>query len=102
MAQEVVAMKCGVLMEDKDLDNTTLQQYLDLYKHPLTDFSIEAITKLSEVAAEKKKKKREDKKKKKEGDVADGLTTAEGTCMAKKSSKPAPKLVVEGGGGGEA
>jgi hypothetical protein len=32
MAQELVARKCGILEEKQELDNMTLQKYLDLYK----------------------------------------------------------------------
>jgi hypothetical protein len=53
----VVAKKCGVTEKNQDLDNLTLQQYLEMYKQPLTEHSIEAITKLSEVVEGKKKKK---------------------------------------------
>jgi hypothetical protein len=44
----------------------TLNQYLQMYKKPLSDSSMQAILKLSEVAVEKKEKKakvKQDKKK---------------------------------------
>jgi hypothetical protein len=31
MAQKLVAKKCVILSEDKELDNMTLQHYLDMY-----------------------------------------------------------------------
>jgi hypothetical protein len=43
-----------------------LQQYLDLYKKPLSEPEIEAILELTEVAKEKKKKKRLNEKEQKE------------------------------------
>jgi hypothetical protein len=53
------------LEEDKGMDNMTQQEYMNMYKHPLTDESMDAIMTLSQVAEDQKKKKR-DKKKKKE------------------------------------
>lgn len=44
----------------------TLQDYLNMYKQPLTDSSVKAIKKLTEVAEEKKMKRyKQDHKKKK-------------------------------------
>jgi hypothetical protein len=60
-AQELVAKKCGIVEEDKEMDSMTLQQYLDMYKQPLLNESMEAIVKLIEMTEEKKKKM--DKKK---------------------------------------
>jgi hypothetical protein len=37
----------------------TLQNYLDQYKQPLSEQSMDAIVKLSEVAKEKKKKNKD-------------------------------------------
>lgn len=54
MAQELVARKCGTLKENQKLDNMTLQQYINLYKQPLTKGSIQAILRLTEVASRKK------------------------------------------------
>jgi hypothetical protein len=68
-AQEVIAKKCGVLDEEQDMDNLTLQKYLNLYKQPMSDASLDAITTLSEAVQELKKKKK-DKKKKKAGEEA--------------------------------
>jgi arsenate reductase-like glutaredoxin family protein len=57
LAQEVLAQNCGIIREDEDLDDMTLQQYIDMYEHPLNEESLQAILKLTEVATEKKKKK---------------------------------------------
>jgi hypothetical protein len=62
-AQDLIAKNCGILEEEKELDNMTLNQYLNLYKCPLTDESMEAIKTLSEVVVDKKKKKKDKKKK---------------------------------------
>jgi hypothetical protein len=43
------------------MDNLTLHQYIDLYKHPLTDQSIEAIVELADVVEDNKKKKKKKK-----------------------------------------
>jgi hypothetical protein len=51
--------KCGIVEEEKQLYSRTLQQYLDMYKQLLSEESLEAIIKLSEVTVEKKKKKKE-------------------------------------------
>jgi hypothetical protein len=53
----MVAKKCGIIKENDSLDNLTLQQYVDMYKQPLIDQSMEVILKLSEVAVDKEKKK---------------------------------------------
>jgi hypothetical protein len=53
LAQDLIAKKCG-----EASDNMTLQQYLDMYKQPLTDQAMEAILKLTEVVESKKKKKK--------------------------------------------
>jgi hypothetical protein len=63
-AQELITRKCGIIKEGEDLENCTLQNYLDLYKQPLLNESLEAIMKLSVVADEKKKKKVKNAKKK--------------------------------------
>jgi hypothetical protein len=57
LAQDWLAKKCGIIEEDESLVSMTLQQYLDIYKQPLTDESLEAIHKLTEVSVAKKKKK---------------------------------------------
>jgi hypothetical protein len=68
-AQEIIANKCGVLEEEQGMDNMTLQQYLNLYKQPLFEDSMDAIMTLSKVSQSLKKKKKE-KKKKRTGDAA--------------------------------
>jgi predicted solute-binding protein len=40
------------------MDNITLQHYIDMYRQPLSEESLEAISKLSEMAVEKKKMKK--------------------------------------------
>jgi hypothetical protein len=60
-SQEIVARKCGILEDDQEMDNLTLQQYIDLYKHPLTDQSIEVIVELTDVVEDNKKKKKKKK-----------------------------------------
>jgi hypothetical protein len=52
------------MQEDETLEGMTLQQYIDMYKQPLSENSRETILKLSEVAMEKKKKNNKDKKNK--------------------------------------
>lgn len=63
MAQNLVAKKCRIVQEDQSLDNLTLQQYLDMYKKPLTKEVVEAITTLTEVADKKKNRGGKSKKK---------------------------------------
>jgi hypothetical protein len=65
MAQDLVARKCGIVQEGQDLDDVTLQQYVDMYKQPLSDQSMEVIFQLTEVAKDKKMKKKGKSKKKK-------------------------------------
>jgi hypothetical protein len=66
LAQALVVKKCGVLKNDQSLDDMTLHQYLQLYKQPLLEDSMQAIIKLTEVAVDKQNKKGKDKKVKKE------------------------------------
>jgi hypothetical protein len=74
VAQELVAKKCGIISDKEPLDGMTLQQYMDLYKQPLTEQSMEAILKLAEVALKKEEKKKVKKlKKTKEEDKAKGI-----------------------------
>jgi hypothetical protein len=40
------------------MDNITLQHYIDMYRQPLSEESLEAISKLSEIVVEKKKMKK--------------------------------------------
>jgi hypothetical protein len=62
MAQDLIAKKCGIVKEDEMLERMTLQQYLDLYKEPLSKQSIEAILQLSKVTVEKEGKQKKTKK----------------------------------------
>jgi hypothetical protein len=57
LAHDLIVKKCGIINEDDTKDDLTLQQYLDLYKKPLSEPEMEAILELIEVAKEKKKKK---------------------------------------------
>jgi hypothetical protein len=52
--QELIARKCGIVEEDKELDNTTLQQYVEMYKQPLSKESMQAIVDLTEVIGKEK------------------------------------------------
>jgi hypothetical protein len=63
LAQDLVAKKCGILQEDESLDNMTLNQYLEMYRKPLNEDSMQAIIKLTEVAKEKQKKNKTKKEK---------------------------------------
>jgi hypothetical protein len=66
LAQDLVAKKCGVIQEEQSLDSMTLNQYLQLYKQPLSDDAMQAIVKLTDVAVQKKEKKTKAKKDKKD------------------------------------
>jgi hypothetical protein len=66
LAQDLIAKKCGIIKEDETLDNRTLQQYMDMYKKPLTEQTMDAIIKLTKVTYEKKKKKQKKEKKEKQ------------------------------------
>jgi hypothetical protein len=86
-AQELMARMCGILEEEKELDSMTLQQCLNMYKNPLSYEALEAITQLSEVAAEAKKKKMDKKKKKKGVAVQDKEGKEKGAVVQDKESK---------------
>lgn len=86
MAQELVARKCGILEEKQELDNMTLQKYLDLYKQPISEDSMEAIKKLAEVADINKKKKKGCK----QGDKKD--SKKQDKKKGKRGKVPAPAL----------
>jgi hypothetical protein len=77
LAQDLVAKKCGIMREEESLDKLTLQHYLDLYKQPLLDQSMEVILKLTEVAAQKEKKKKKLRKGKKADKLAMGTELEE-------------------------
>jgi hypothetical protein len=52
-----MAKKCGLPHSDDPQEDMTLQQYLNMFKEPLSDNSMQAIFKLTEVASGKEKKK---------------------------------------------
>jgi hypothetical protein len=88
-----VAKKCGIIQEDKVLDSMTLQQYMGMYKNLLTESSMQAILKLTEVAEDKQKKKAKGKKEKKQKKkeltqevVGDSLNKKEKKMLKKKAS----------------
>jgi hypothetical protein len=58
LAQDPMAKKCGILQPEDSLEGTTLQEYLDMYKKPISDDSMQAILQLTEVVVDKKKNKR--------------------------------------------
>jgi hypothetical protein len=47
---------------EKEIEGLSLQQYLDIYKKPLSQPAIVAVKKLTEVAQMKKKKKKKKQK----------------------------------------
>jgi hypothetical protein len=73
------------------LDSMTLQQYMDMYKNLLTESSMQAILKLTEVAEDKQKKKAKGKKEKKQKKeltqevVGDSLNKKEKKMLKKKA-----------------
>lgn len=58
LAQEVLAKKWGILTQDEDMDELTLQQYLDLYRKPLSAPALQDIKTLTLVVELKKGKKK--------------------------------------------
>jgi hypothetical protein len=64
LAQEVLAKKWGIVDVDKELEELTLKQYLDIYRKPLSQQALAAVRKLTEVAAMNKKKKEVNPRKK--------------------------------------
>jgi hypothetical protein len=59
LAQKVLARKWAILDVDKELEELTLQQYINIYIKTLPQPAIMAVKKLTEVANMKNKKKRE-------------------------------------------
>jgi hypothetical protein len=59
LAQKVLARKWAILDVDKELEELTLQQYINIYIKTLSQPAIMAVKKLTEVANMKNKKKRE-------------------------------------------
>jgi hypothetical protein len=85
MAQEVLAKKWGILEVEEELEDITLQKYIDIYRKPLSQPSLMAIKQLTEVAEMKRKKKGDPSSKKKptrvkkaKPQVADAFKAAEG------------------------
>jgi hypothetical protein len=98
MAQELMAKKCGLLKVMEELDNMTPQNYLDMYKQPLSEESIVTMQKLTEVALEKKPKKK-GKEKKIVGEGKKGSTMMKKKDKkGKKGSKSALKLAQDANG----
>jgi hypothetical protein len=75
LAQEALAKKWEILDVEKEIEELILQQYIDIYKKPLSQPAIMAMKKLTEVAEMKKKKKREATKKKKK--IRSGSTSTQ-------------------------
>jgi hypothetical protein len=100
-AQELVARKCGILEEEQELDDMTLQKYLDMYKQPLNEESMQAIIKLTEVAGEKIKKKKKDKKKRETDEAKEEDARKQQNAEKKKNKKDNrnPKVSRIGGEG---
>jgi hypothetical protein len=73
--------------EEEDFDNMTLQQYVEMYKQPLSQESMEAIEKLTEVVTNKQKKKKGVKEKEEEKKTVQVGVVNEGKQKVKKRSK---------------
>jgi hypothetical protein len=69
----------------------TLQNYLDMYKKPLTDSTMKAILKLTEVAGDKKLKKMKKKKGKTADNEEEGAKIKGKKKRANKETKQADK-----------
>jgi hypothetical protein len=54
--------KMCITQDNENLENLTLQWYLDMYKKPLDEHATEAILKLTEMATANGKKMKKDKK----------------------------------------
>jgi hypothetical protein len=90
LAQSLLAKKLGIVKQDDNMEEMTLQHYLDLYKQPLTEHSMEAIKGLTEVAMQKAKKKKKQKKNK-PGSTTEGKEVAEVTEAGASSALKAKK-----------
>jgi hypothetical protein len=66
-----VVKKCGIIQQNQSLDNMTLNQYLHLYKKIISDDSMQAIMKLTDIATEKIEKKKKTPKVKVKKDKKD-------------------------------
>jgi hypothetical protein len=80
----LIGKKCGIVKESESLEQMTLQQYMNMYKEPLVDDSMNAILNLTEVAEEKEKKRSKNKTK-------DPTKEAEVDKMASKKHKKGKK-----------
>jgi hypothetical protein len=78
--------------EEEDFDNMTLQQYVEMYKQPLSQESMEAIEKLTEVVTNKQKKKKGVKEKEEEKKTVQVGVVNEGKKRVKKRSKAVAAL----------
>jgi hypothetical protein len=78
--------------EEEDFDNMTLQQYVEMYKQPLSQESMEAIEKLTEVVTNKQKKKKGVKEKEEEKKTVQVGVVNEGKQKVKKRSKAVAAL----------
>jgi hypothetical protein len=78
--------------EEEDFDNMTLQQYVEMYKQPLSQESMEAIEKLTEVVTNKQKKKKGVKEKEEEKKTVQFGVVNEGKQKVKKRSKAVAAL----------
>jgi hypothetical protein len=63
LAQEVLAKKWGILNVEEEMEELILQQYIDIYRKPLSQSAMAAVRKLTEVAEMTTKKKLATKKK---------------------------------------
>jgi hypothetical protein len=72
------------LGEEEALDRLTLQQYLDPYRQPLSDQSMEAILKLSEMSAQKERNKKKKLKKDRKTEKHVKRPEPEGTMILSK------------------
>jgi hypothetical protein len=89
--QDLLAKKCGILEEDQEMDTMTLQQYLDMYKQPLSAKTMDAINNLTEVAvdkAKKKKKKQKESCRKNKQEKLEAAKTKKANKFKKKERAP--------------
>jgi hypothetical protein len=84
LAQEMIAKKWGMLDTDKDLEDITLQQYIDIYRKPLSKTAIQAVKELIEMNVMMKKKKRAAQSKA-------GKSRSNGSTKTSKAEKLKPR-----------
>jgi hypothetical protein len=87
----VLARKWNILEANKEMDDLTLQRYLDYYKKPLTPSSIAAAKKLTEVATMKKKQKNKTKAKKGSHSKKQNMTKASSKTSKMKGLLQQPR-----------